>query len=90
MLQMPNSVRKSIMLRPPSSTGPWRIAVGVVFEAPNFWSAAVIMDDWTAAKFSSSAATAGSEYNMDGAYIVRRNAFVCSGDKRDDFSRDAI
>ncbi len=47
------------------------------------------MDDWTEAKFSSSAATDGSEYNMDGAYIVLKNRSVFSDDNRDDLIREA-
>jgi hypothetical protein len=46
-LLMPSSVRRSMMLNPPNSGGPCRIAVGVVFDAPSFCNATAIIDVWT-------------------------------------------
>ena len=44
---------------PPSSSGPCRIADGVVLAAPNFCRAVVIMEVWTEARCSSLVAIAG-------------------------------
>ena len=76
IISSPPSVRRSMSPRPPSSVGPNRTAVGSLLLRPNRCTMVGIILDCIRSSSSSSTATAGREYFIAGAYIVRWNTRI--------------
>jgi hypothetical protein len=77
------------MSRPPNSSGPRLMEVGVVLWTCSFFKIACTTRDWTFPSASSSVAIAASPYRMDGIYVVRWKIRTSLAVKRGDKSRDA-
>ena len=73
IISKPPSVRRSMSPRPPISVGPYLIAVGSLLLSPRRCIIVGMIFDCILSSSSSSTATAGREYLIAGAYIVRWN-----------------